>query len=383
MNAVPSTAPIDRVDRGLARLMAFGGLVLAGYSVPRFIEQWGILALWWQLGGMLYLLMLACIAFGGGSLPKLWLETLWRAAPLLGLVLHLSWAWAVPAMFESDALLWFWEVEPASVSLLVLWASWPLAVGYAVVSPLAVGLSAFLAHGEAPAVVLENTPIHLTNLVFVMLFAGIRRELKQVWVFEANAHAQERRRLQAAARERLQKQTAAIVHDELLSTLAVAMHSNGTTEPTLAAQARRGLQALAVGQYSPIGDAATVVTLVEVLEARILELSPAVQFTAEPSDTPLPEGAIVALTGAAMEAVRNAIRHAAATHITVAVQAVQSGVLVLIEDDGRGFDPGNVSAERVGIRVSIKRRMRQLPGGRAQIASKPGQGTMIRLSWQG
>lgn len=378
-----SAASTDRVDRGLTRLIAFGGLALAGYTVPRLIEQWGVLAVWWQLGGALYLVLLACLALGGGRLPSTWLGMLWRAVPALGLALHLSWAWAVHAGSAAEIFPWFWEVEPASVSLLVLWASWPLAVGYAVASPLAVALSAWLAHGEVSAVVLANTPIHLTNLVFVMLFAGIRRELKRVWAFEAEVHAQERRRLQAIARERIQEHTAAVVHDELLSTLAVAMHSVGPTEPSLAAQARRGLTTLAGGQHSPRGDAASVATLAEALRGRIAELAGGVRFTAEPSDTAIPEGVVAAITSAAMEGVRNAIRHADAGQITVTVQANPTGVVVLVEDDGRGFDPGQTGSHGTGLRVSIMARMRQLPGGRAQLDSTPGQGTTIRLSWAG
>jgi signal transduction histidine kinase len=53
---------------------------------------------------------------------------------------------------------------------------------------------------------------------------------------------------------------------------------------------------------------------------------------------------------------------------------------VKITDRGRGFDPTATPSSRRGIRESITGRM-LAAGGRAAIASRPGAGTTVTVSW--
>lgn len=66
---------------------------------------------------------------------------------------------------------------------------------------------------------------------------------------------------------------------------------------------------------------------------------------------------------------------------TVRVDIGMHGVGVRIDDDGVGFDPRRVPADRLGIRHSIVERMRRLPGGDAVVESHPGRGTTVVLRW--
>jgi len=54
--------------------------------------------------------------------------------------------------------------------------------------------------------------------------------------------------------------------------------------------------------------------------------------------------------------------------------------VVKVTDHGRGFDPAAVSPSRRGIRESINERMLAV-GGWASIASRPGAGTTVTVSW--
>ena len=54
--------------------------------------------------------------------------------------------------------------------------------------------------------------------------------------------------------------------------------------------------------------------------------------------------------------------------------------VVKIIDRGRGFDPAATAPSRRGIRESITGRM-LAAGGRAAIASRPGAGTTVTVSW--
>jgi signal transduction histidine kinase len=52
---------------------------------------------------------------------------------------------------------------------------------------------------------------------------------------------------------------------------------------------------------------------------------------------------------------------------------------VFIRDRGKGFDENGVPEDRLGVRNSIRDRMRR-HGGSAAIRTAPGQGTEVRLS---
>jgi signal transduction histidine kinase len=81
----------------------------------------------------------------------------------------------------------------------------------------------------------------------------------------------------------------------------------------------------------------------------------------------------------AQEALHNAVRHAAASRIVVRL-AGRDGALVLeVADDGAGFDPRapELRARRLGL-TSMEERARRL-GGRLELRSAPGAGTMVRL----
>src|SRR6202034_4209676 len=80
------------------------------------------------------------------------------------------------------------------------------------------------------------------------------------------------------------------------------------------------------------------------------------------------------------EALRNVEQHAATGQAEVAVTGGAGWAIVKITDHGRGFDPAATPPSRRGIRESITGRM-LAAGGRAAIASRPGAGTTVTVSW--
>jgi two-component system nitrate/nitrite sensor histidine kinase NarX len=81
----------------------------------------------------------------------------------------------------------------------------------------------------------------------------------------------------------------------------------------------------------------------------------------------------------AQEAFNNITRHARATHVTVALQDLPDRVLLTIQDDGRGFDPDSVPAERMGLRIMRERA--EGIGLHLVIDSQVGRGTMVTVTW--
>jgi signal transduction histidine kinase len=81
---------------------------------------------------------------------------------------------------------------------------------------------------------------------------------------------------------------------------------------------------------------------------------------------------------AAREALQNVVAHAAATEARVTLRLVDSGLCIEVTDSGSGFDLKRVSREGNGLQ-NMRRRLEDI-GGHADITSKPGEGTTVRLT---
>jgi signal transduction histidine kinase len=81
----------------------------------------------------------------------------------------------------------------------------------------------------------------------------------------------------------------------------------------------------------------------------------------------------------AQEALHNALRHAQAARIEVALRTEPGRLELTVTDDGVGFDPGaaGVRSHRLGLTTMAERA--RAAGGTLEIASAPGSGTTVRL----
>ncbi len=76
------------------------------------------------------------------------------------------------------------------------------------------------------------------------------------------------------------------------------------------------------------------------------------------------------------ELVSNILKHARATHITIQLTRHSDGLVTLIvEDNGKGFDPENVSLDSMGL-TNLKNRVARFEGA-LNIDSEPGHGTTV------
>jgi signal transduction histidine kinase len=90
-----------------------------------------------------------------------------------------------------------------------------------------------------------------------------------------------------------------------------------------------------------------------------------------------PQDRIEALAGAVGEALQNAGKHGKANRVTVFVEPEDDAIFCAVKDDGSGFDPSS-TREGMGISRSIRGRLADA-GGRAEIESRPGGPTEVRL----
>ena len=104
--------------------------------------------------------------------------------------------------------------------------------------------------------------------------------------------------------------------------------------------------------------------------------------TSDLNDERLPLEIETTLYRIAQEALVNIARHAEADHVTVHLKRRQGSVVLVVEDDGKGFDPQEVLAsrpkdKRLGLYGMEERA--SLVGGRLTVESQPGAGTIISV----
>lgn len=80
---------------------------------------------------------------------------------------------------------------------------------------------------------------------------------------------------------------------------------------------------------------------------------------------------------AVKEALHNAAKHSHATELVLRVRGQGQGLLVVVQDDGCGFDPALASPDRNGL-TNMTQRMKEL-GGRCHITSQTGKGCCVAL----
>lgn len=93
-------------------------------------------------------------------------------------------------------------------------------------------------------------------------------------------------------------------------------------------------------------------------------------------DERLEQNLEIALYRMVQEAVSNILKHAEARHVSVQVTRSGKSVNVMVEDDGRGFDPSK-AAEGMGT-GNIRERAREFNGSVA-IDARPGRGTIVSI----
>jgi signal transduction histidine kinase len=182
---------------------------------------------------------------------------------------------------------------------------------------------------------------------------------------------------EARVREQERAELAAMIHDQVLHTLALIQRSAGDPKGVLRL-ARAQERQLRGWLYKPTGSPAE--RFAAALEEKAAEVDDTYAIAIEVvvvGDREV-DDRIRALVDAAREALVNAARHAKVTTVSVYAEVEPDQASVFIRDRGVGFDPSTVDDDRHGVRGSIVGRMRR-HGGRAEIRSELGNGTEVRL----
>jgi signal transduction histidine kinase len=178
-------------------------------------------------------------------------------------------------------------------------------------------------------------------------------------------------------REEERQRFAAHLHDSVLQTLALIQRQahDPAAVVRLARRQEHALRAWMAGEADLVSETLGA-AIREVVAGVEDEYEINVELTAIGDRALDAEGE--AVVGAAREALRNAARHAAGAPVFVFCEIASSRVEVFVRDEGPGFDPDTVAAERRGLRDAVIGRMASV-GGHATIDSTPGEGTEVAL----
>ena len=280
----------------------------------------------------------------------------------------------VPATLITDNTTWMLPLACTSIYIMQIALRPRLALPGAAVVVVAYGLGA----GD----VTDGWLLVAETIVVAGLMAVIRGGARQAdEVVAASLETEGRIRAEDARRADEREQHRQL-HDTVLSTLTmVAAGAFAEPSAALTAQAARDLRVLQglAGAPTVRDGLAPLTDLTPKLEraaASTGDLSVGLKLVPVTLPPPVADD-LVACVG---EALRNVERHAGTGQAEVTVTGGAGWAVVKISDRGRGFDPAATPPSRRGIRESITGRM-QAAGGRAAIASRPGAGTTVTVSW--
>ena len=292
----------------------------------------------------------------------------------------------VPAVLIKDNTTWMLPLACTSVYIMqIALRTWLGLVGAAVMV-VAYGIGA--GHLTAGWLLVAET------IVVAGLVTVIRGGARQADTIVAAGLETERQIRAEEARRADEREQHRQLHDTVLSTLTmVAAGAFAERSRGLTAQADRDLrvlQGLEGAPAGPGGPGGWSGSAGSGGPAELTDLSPRLEQAAATADdlavrlnlvpVTLPSPVADQLVACVGEALRNVERHAGTDQAEVTVTGGTGWAVVKITDRGRGFDPAATPPSRRGIRESINGRM-LAAGGRAAIASRPGAGTTVTVSW--
>lgn len=384
-----------RIQRFGAFALAVGYGMLAVLALASYPHYRGVVEPWWPGTHLAGLLVCAAIwgVVGWANRPD-WVGPAAVVSWVMCLASVLSWqpAWNgadldLLGVADRPILQNIFLHLPAVALILARRSGWAVLALVSCVGIGAVGVGQ-LSYGRLDLELLMAT---LWSIGVTLVYLALVRAV----MVAADRTDQERRRaLRAArrgswyiARDREGQRLDALVHDRIIALLAEL--DSGRSDAFTAEQARSVLDELADWESAADaelpGRALTGAEISTKLATAVSELGGASGVQIDLEEVPgaeYPFEAAVALSDAAVEAVRNARLHGGPAVTCLARIAVRADdVVVEVVDDGVGFEPQSLPPTAIGVPIAIGERMHRLPGGSSVVDSELGAGTRVRLAW--
>jgi signal transduction histidine kinase len=386
----------SRIERIIILIVGFGCLALGAQAFVAALAGGNAEIPEWHVGLMLLAfvplgaMILAC---GIGRAVKVSAAAFAIAYILVLLLWPLATAGDQPADNSLDEPWIFYLINVATGAAALAFAL-PLQIVWAAITPLLFGVVR-LVQGEFATEALWFSVSLDVSLSLIL--GGIIVTLP--WVFRSIAIGVDDARARAVASyaaaaaadaaEQERIAVAGLMHDSVLAALIAAERATSPRERALAvSMAREALTRLANTDSTEQEGSDEPVSLEEMaaeLERFASSLGvPLAVAHDDREDDPLriPGRIARALVLAASQAIANAIQHAGAEGLEVAVSRTSdTTIAVVVSDRGGGFDLAAIPPDRLGIRGSIVARLAAV-GGHSDLRSGS-DGTTVTLTWGG
>jgi signal transduction histidine kinase len=270
----------------------------------------------------------------------------------------------------------YWPATFAAASMLMIGLSLPPPSGGAWLALLAGTYGLVVAHGAG----VSALPVAAGNAAGMAVYFGLgvaiaryARRLARM-LARASQDAQQRETRLGVRRARLEE--FGRLHDEAVQVLERAA-SGAPPSAGLRAYAARAAAHLREDGGPEPAPCTLLRALTSVADGFAALGFPVTVQRATPFEATIGDRSRALLVSAVVEALNNALKHSGADGATVRLVTVATGVEVIVEDHGRGFDPGAVRPS-FGLARSIRQRVQEA-GGTVELRSAPGAGTVIRM----
>ena len=220
---------------------------------------------------------------------------------------------------------------------------------------------------------------------FGLRFAALRRRRAEQDHFA---------RMLIESQEVERKRIAGELHDGIGQTLAVIRNRAlmGLRDGPISGRAQRQVEEIAQVTTAALDEIRKVthnlrpyqidrLGLTRAIEALVEQAGTASEIEIDAEVDPLegvfPPDAEIGVYRIVQEALGNVLRHAEAKKVKIRVRKGQRSVEILVEDDGKGFDPAALSAARRGMGLSGIAERARILGGHHAVRSVPGKGTRV------
>ena len=391
---IVSNSALLRVFRTLAVSIGLGSAIFVALGIPAMITQYSALDPTYAWVTTVFYCGLPVLS--GLIAPRASIATLrlFAATHAIGsLLLLLLW---IPALHGGtlpiESTPWVNSVVAAAMTTAALSLPTAAAWVYMVSASAVTGVVRFVTYGGG------NPQLAFEDAVMAALFCSVMITLVQLSLKAARNQDQaafiaEEAAVASATAASARKSRMlyeAFAHDDVLATLLAASRNveGAATESTHSA--RRALAKLeAFHDNQPSAVPLTAKQLETLLRTSTNASDQHLQVLyqgrqTESGQTPADIGN--ALAEAFREAVRNSALHAVRADgraVTRSSQAIfgPTSVRIEVKDDGKGFDQRRIGADRLGVRISILRRVNSLPGAFAHVQSSRRHGTTVTLGW--
>lgn len=394
-------APVDRASEDTARgrlerlLYTSVGVAAVVYTAVLYQGLGGIkgqfpqLEIWYAWGlvliGIVFPFALGILAW---IAPRRVVSRLAGATAILFLIAMILFPWGLTAAtLTNNEAPWYQGIHALhGMIAAIIWQRKAIWL-YGLTQGVVIGVvQNDVRENAAKAAFLDGAGSFVFVVILMSATVAILHAADRLDIASTQARAQAARTAESRTREREETRINAMVHDDIMSVLLTA--SRDRPPATLRDQARVALASIdALETHDATAREYTVKETVVALLEVVSHVAPATEITLREDDgIGIPAEVMTALSDALAETLRNSVRHAGLDGTDVPrrvdIDAHERGISVIMSDEGKGFNTRAVASRRLGIRLSILERMGMVPGGSADVQSRPGEGTMVSLSWE-